>query len=104
MKNQSITLSLPKELLMKVKLVAVQRRASVSGLLAESVERLVEHEDRYAQARRRHLDWLRHGIDLGTGGQVTAKRYALHGEARIPQFVDTNILIYAHDVSSGPKI
>jgi hypothetical protein len=81
MKTQNITLSLPKEVLVKVKLIAVQRQTSVSGLLTQALERLVEHEDAYAHARRRHLAWLSRGADLGTGGRMPAGRDELHERA-----------------------
>jgi hypothetical protein len=78
METQNITLSLPKDTLLKVKLIAVQRNMSVSGLLVQALEQLVQQEDAYAQARRRHLQWLEHGADLGSGGQMTARRDELH--------------------------
>ena len=78
MERQNITLSLPKEILLKVKLIAVKRQTSVSGLLTQTIERLVEHEDSYAHARRRHLAWLERGVDLGTAGQVSVGRDELH--------------------------
>ena len=81
MERQNITLSLPKDVLLKVKLIAVQRQTSVSGLLTQTLERLVEQEDAYAHARRRHLEWLSHGADLGTGGQVSIGRDELHERA-----------------------
>lgn len=81
MKTQNVTLSLPKDILLKVKLLAVHRQTSVSSLLAQTLERLVEQEDAYAQARRRHLDWLRRGTDLGTGGRVLTTRDELHERA-----------------------
>ena len=48
METQNITLSLPKEILLKVKQLAVKRQTSVSGLLAQTLERLVHQEDAYA--------------------------------------------------------
>ena len=81
METQNITLSLPKDVLLKVKLIAVQRQTSVSGLLTQTLERLVEQEDAYVHARRRHLDWLSHGADLGTDGQISVRRDELHERA-----------------------
>ncbi len=81
METQNITLSLPKDVLLKVKLIAVQRQTSVSGLLTQTLERLVEQEDAYAHARRRHLEWLSQGADLGTGGQASVGREELHERA-----------------------
>lgn len=78
METQNITLSLPKEILLKVKLLAVKRQTSVSGLLTQTLEKLVEQEEAYTHARRRHLQWLEKGADLGTGGQITTSREELH--------------------------
>ena len=78
MERQNITLSIPKEILLKIKLLAVQRRTSVSGLLTQTIERLVQQEDGYAHARQRHLLWMEQGADLGTGGQILTHRDELH--------------------------
>jgi hypothetical protein len=76
--TQNITLSLPKDILLRVKLIAVQRQTSVSGLLAQTLERLVQQEDAYVHARRRHLEWLDRGVDLGTDGTILTRRDELH--------------------------
>ena len=81
METQNITLSIPKEILLKVKLLAVKRQTSVSGLLTQTLEMLVQQEDAYAHARQRHLQWLEQGIDLGTDGQVVTRRDELHERA-----------------------
>ena len=81
METQNITLSLPKEVLLKVKLLAVKRQTSVSGLLAQTLERLVQQEDAYSHARQRHLQRLEQAIDLGTGGQIQTRRDELHERA-----------------------
>lgn len=81
METQNITLSLRKDILLKVKLMAVHRQTSVSGMLTQVLERLVGHEEAYVQARRRHLDRLSQGTDLGTGGTVSVGRDELHERA-----------------------
>jgi hypothetical protein len=81
MKTQNITLSIPKEILLKVKLMAVKRQTSVSGLLTQTLEKLVQQEEAYAHAQRRHLQWLEQGADLGTGGQMLIQRDELHERA-----------------------
>jgi hypothetical protein len=78
METQNITLSIPKETLHRVKLLAVKQRTSVSGLLTQTLEKLVAEEDAYAQARQRHLQWLKSGADLGTAGQILTQRGELH--------------------------
>ena len=78
LETQNITLSLPKEILLKVKLLAVKRQTSVSGLLTQTLERLVHQKDAYAHARKRHLQHLEQDIDLGTDGQILTRRDELH--------------------------
>lgn len=78
METQNVTLSIPKEILRKVKLIAVQRETSISGLLTLTLEKLVQRENAYAHARQRHLHWLEQGADLGTGGQILTGRDELH--------------------------
>lgn len=41
METQNVTLSLPKEVLLKVKLIAVKRQTSVSRLLTQILENIV---------------------------------------------------------------
>lgn len=76
--NQNVTLSLPKDTLQRAKLIAVARGVSLSGLLRDLLREVVEAEDRYETARRRHLRILERGFDLGGGGQPAASREELH--------------------------
>jgi tryptophan 2,3-dioxygenase len=81
MGTRNITLAIPEEVLLKAKLIAVKRQTSVSGLLTQVLERLVQQEDAYARARQRHVQWLEQGADLGTGGQMLTRREELHERA-----------------------
>ena len=76
--TQNITLALPKDLLLKVKLLAVRRGTSVSGLLASELEKLVAQDEAYGRARQRHLAWLGQAADLGTNGHIATSRDELH--------------------------
>ena len=78
METQNITLAISKDILLKVKLLAVKRQTSVSRFLTETLERIVEQEDAYAHARQRHLLRLDQSTDLGTGGQISTRREDLH--------------------------
>jgi len=75
---QNITLSIPKPVLRKVKILAVERQTSVSALLTGLLEEIVEREDAYAAARERALTRLERPANLGTRGQVTWTRDSLH--------------------------
>lgn len=78
MNTQNITLSLPKDILLKAKLLAVRRGTSVSGLLAGELEKLVAMDEAYSRARQSYLARLVNAPDLGTKGHITASRDELH--------------------------
>jgi hypothetical protein len=76
--TQNVTLAIPKDILRKAKILAVQKNTSLSGLLTQTLVDLVAHQEAYQQARQRNLAILESGFDLGTQGQVTWKREELH--------------------------
>ncbi len=78
MQTQNVTLSIPKDILQKAKLLAVKRGTSLSKLLSDALESLVSEEAGYTQAQRRHIAEMRRGYDLGTGGRSPANRDELH--------------------------
>lgn len=78
MEMQNITLSLPRDILRKVELLAAQQGISVSELLARELERYVTQEEEYARAKQRHLRLLEEGLTLGTHGQIHTTRDELH--------------------------
>ena len=79
MKNiQNVTLAIPKDVLRKAKILALQKNTSLSGLLTQALADLVVHQETYEPARRHNLALLKRGFDLGTQGRVTWKREELH--------------------------
>lgn len=78
MDYQNITLSLPKDILLKVKHIAIEKRTSVSGLLTRTLEDIVIKEDSYRKARERHIAILRNVPDLGTNGTICWSRGDIH--------------------------
>lgn len=74
---QNITLSLPKDLLKKVKHLAIDKNTSISGFLSETLEELVARQDTYEKARKHHLSILG-STDLNTKGSITWKREDLY--------------------------
>ena len=76
--NQNITLSLPRELLRRIKRLAADRDTSVSALMTEALARLADEDRRYSAARKRALKALRSARSLGTGGCRTWSRDDLH--------------------------
>ena len=78
MDRQNVTLSLPKSLLKKAKVIAASREKSLSELLRESLEEKVREANGYKRARQRQLKLLKEGLDLGTKGRITTTRDELH--------------------------
>ncbi|MEQ2128704.1 CopG family transcriptional regulator [Caldanaerobacter subterraneus KAk] len=75
---QNITSSLPKDLLQKIKHIAIDKQTTVSGLLTETLEEIARKEDLYAKAMLRHISMLEKGFDLGTEGKITWGREELY--------------------------
>jgi len=78
MNTQNITLSLPKDILLKARLLAVQQGTSVSGLLASELEKLVAMDEAYTRAKQSYLARLDDAPDLGTKGHIVTNRDELH--------------------------
>ena len=77
MEYQNVTLSLPKEVLKKAKILAIEQDSSLSGLMSRLLEELVSKRDAYCEAREHHLAVFEK-LDLGTGGHVDWSREGLH--------------------------
>lgn len=78
MEKQNVTLSLPKGLLKKAKMIAASRHKSLSEFLRESLEERIRESSGYRTARLRQLKLLKEGFDLGTRGQIGFTRDELH--------------------------
>lgn len=76
--SRNITLSLPKEMLRRARILAVNRGMSLSGLLREVLGDLLSREAGYSAARRRSLRRLQSTQDLGTRGRVNWTRDSAH--------------------------
>jgi hypothetical protein len=58
MAKTNLTLQLEVETVLRAKVLAAQRGTSVSALVARTLERLVEEDERYASARARALELM----------------------------------------------
>ena len=76
--TQNVTLAIPRHILRKAKILAVQKNTSLSGLLTQTLTELVEHQESYEQARARNLEILKNGFNMGTRGKINWKREDLH--------------------------
>jgi predicted transcriptional regulator len=61
----NITLKLDRDLLRKVRVLAAEKDTSVSGLLAEQLEKAVLERDGYERAKKRALARMKRASHLG---------------------------------------
>ncbi len=78
MATQNVTLALPQSTLVKARMIAVERRTSLSRLMIGLIEDLVRADERFRHARERHLQLLQGGFEMGTEGKSPASRDELH--------------------------
>ena len=78
MERQNITLSLPKDLLQKAKILAVKKNTSLSGLLSEYIAKMTNDEEAFQVAKARHRHLLKKGFDFGLKGEIPWKREEIH--------------------------
>ena len=76
--HQNVTLSIPKKILRKAKILAIQRNTSLSGLMTQVLSDLVAHQEDFEQALQRNLELLRKGLNMGTSGNIPWQRDELH--------------------------
>jgi hypothetical protein len=77
MEKQNITLSLPKDILNKLKHIAVDKNTSISGLLTQTLEEIVRNEEDYNSAKVRQILMMEQGFHLGVP-KSSWKREDLH--------------------------
>ena len=74
--KQNITLSIEKELIKNARVLAAQRQTSVSRMLSEELQKLIEDSNKYELAKKQALNYISRGFHLG--GRITVSREELH--------------------------
>ncbi len=74
--KQNVTISISRDTVRKARILAARRSTSISGLLAEQIEKLVGDEEVWERSARSALALLEQGFDLG--GRITASRDEWH--------------------------
>jgi len=74
--KQNITLSLDKDLIQRANVISAKRRSSISNMLSQELQRIVESAESYEVSRKKAISNLRTGYHLG--GIITASREELH--------------------------
>ena len=76
MPKQNITLSLDKDLIRQARQLATLKSTSISKLLSDELERLLQGHKQYEQAKRSALAALKKGFHMG--GMISSTRDHLH--------------------------
>jgi hypothetical protein len=76
--KQNVTLSLPKSLLRKAKMIALKQEKSLSQFMKESLEEKIREASGYKAAKERQLKLLKEGLDLRTKGKISVSRDEIH--------------------------
>ena len=74
--KQNVTISLNRQVLKKIRILAARRDTSISGLLAQEIEFLVGNEEAYERAERQAMALLDQGFHIG--GVIRASRDEWH--------------------------
>lgn len=74
--KRNVTISISPETVRKARILAARRSTSISGVLAEEIEKLVGAEEAWERAERSALALLEQGFHLG--GLKPAGRDELH--------------------------
>ena len=69
--KRNVTISLSTQTIRKVKILAAKRATSISGLLSEEVEKLVDADDLYERAAASAIARMKRGFHLGGGPLVS---------------------------------
>jgi Arc/MetJ-type ribon-helix-helix transcriptional regulator len=76
--HRNVTLSLPEPLLRRFRVYAASRNLSMSHLMNEAIEKMIDEEGERQAAARRLIDGMRNSPDRGIGGKITWTREELY--------------------------
>jgi hypothetical protein len=74
--RRNLTLQLDEETVHQAKILAARRSTSLSRLVADEIERLIDEDNEYRSARQRAVDHLEDAFHLG--GAAPPARESLH--------------------------
>ena len=74
--KQNITLSINKDLIRKAKILAAQKQTSISGMLSQELQKIIDDSEEYKLFKRKALININQGFHLG--GKIRVSRQELH--------------------------
>jgi hypothetical protein len=76
--TKNVTLTLPEPLLKQFRVFAAERDKSMTQLMAEAINLLMDREDERKATARRMIERMRNAPDRGTNGVITWTRDEIH--------------------------
>ena len=77
-----MTLSLPVDLLQKLRVMAAKRDVSMSSLMTSAITKKILDEDDSDERGKRLIERMKNATDRGTGGKFSSTREELHERVR----------------------
>lgn len=78
METQNVTLALPKDVLRKARMKAVEQKTSLSAIMTNLLTDFVGRDERYEAARQSSRELREQGLPFNTHGTITWTRDELH--------------------------
>lgn len=82
MEKRNITISLPKPLIRKIKISSATEDKSITAFIEEAVEERLRKNREYNAGQVKHLKILEKGLNLGTKGNIKAKRENIYDRGK----------------------
>jgi metal-responsive CopG/Arc/MetJ family transcriptional regulator len=80
--KQNVTLSLPVELLQKLRVMAAKRNVSMSSLMTSAISKMILNEDDYDARGKRLIERMKNAPNRGVGDKITWTREEVHDRVR----------------------
>ena len=75
---KNVTLALPEPLLRRFRVFAASRNQSMTSLMAQAVQKMVDEDGEYERAMKQSLKNMRNARDIGLSGKITWTRDEIH--------------------------
>ena len=76
--HKNVTLSLPEPLLQRFRVFAAEKNQSMTRMMAEAIQALMDQRKHGAAAKRRFLERIQNAPDRGTKGKIRWSREELN--------------------------
>ena len=76
--TKNVTVALPEPLLHRFRIFAASRNQSMTSLMAEAIQKMVDEDGVYERAKKQSLKNMRNARNIGLTGKIPWTRNELH--------------------------